>query len=267
MKRLLATTATLSLLAGGAYADAFTDQLVAKFQDMGFTFIEVQDGISQVKIEGVKGNTQLEVIYDRATGRILKQEQERAEAEDIGRTGVRIRQRDRDFVRVSTAPSPDSLVDTDAIVSDLRADGYNFIEIKRGPTQTKIEAIRGNEELEIVYDNATGDVLKREVGRADADEIGRTGIEIDTEDRDFVGDRRRGDDDHDDDDDRSGSNSGSGSHDDDDDDDHDNSGPGSSSSGSGSSGSDDDDDDDDNSGSGSSSSGSGSSGSSDDDDK
>ena len=243
MKRTLATAAAVANWAGGAQADAFTDQVVDRFQGMGFTFIEVQDGISQVKIEGVRGNTQLEVIFDRATGRILKQEQEPAEARDIGRTGVRIRQRNRDFVRVSSTPSLDSAVDTDAVVAGLRADGYDFIEVKRGPTQTKVEATRGNRQIEIVYDNATGQVLKRETGLADPDDIGRSGIEIATRDRDFLsGGGSRGRDDDDDDDDNSGSgSSGSGSG---------SSGSGSSGSGSGS-----------NSGSGSSNSGSGSSGS------
>jgi hypothetical protein len=244
MKRTLLATAALTLWAGTAMADAFTDGVVAKFQEMGFAFIEVQDGLTQVKVEGIKGSTQLEVIYDRATGRILKQEQGRAEAENVGRSGVQIRERNRDFLRVPVSLSAGSAVDTEALISDLRSQGYDFIEVKRGPTQTKVEATRGGEQLEIVFDNATGEVLKREVGRADARDIGRSGIEIDTEDRDFVGDRRGRGGDHDDHDnnDNSGhgsSNSGSGSS---------NSGSGSSNSGSGSS----------NSGSGSSNSGSGS---------
>lgn len=266
MLKTILPAATLAAFCGGAaFADAFTDQAIAKFQDMGFDFIEVQDGISQLKIEGIKGTQQLEVVYDKSSGRILKQEQERADARDIGRTGVSVRQRNRNFVDAPSAPPSGTAVDTDGIVAELRAEGYDFIEIKRGPTQTKVEAIRGNRELEIVYDNETGQVLKRETGIADSSDVGRTGIEIDTEDRDFVGDRRRAsrddDDDNrgrgrgaDDDDDDYDDNSGRGSGDDDDDDDD--------NSGSGSGGNDDDDDD--NSGSGSSSSGSGS-GASDDD--
>ena len=98
MKHTLLATAALTLWAGTALADAFTDGVVAKFQEMGFTFIEVKDGPTQVKVEGIKGSTQLEVIYDRATGRILKQEQHRAEAENVGRSGVQIDSEDRDFL-------------------------------------------------------------------------------------------------------------------------------------------------------------------------
>jgi hypothetical protein len=136
---------------------------------------------------------------------------------------------------------------TDSIVANLQDLGYEFIEIKNGPTQVKVEAIRGTDKLELIYDRTTGDILKRERERAEADEIGRSGVQIDTRNKDFIDGRddddddgdddrsgRRGGDDDDDDDDRSGSGGGDDDHDDDDhddddDDDHD----------------DDDDDDDD----------------------
>lgn len=139
----------------------------------------------------------------------------------------------------------------DKVVSMMRDLGYTFVEVKRGPTQLKAEGVKGTEKLEVIYDLATGRILKREQERADADEIGRVGFQFDVRDRDFLdagddddrndddGGRGRGNDDgHNDHDD----NSGSGSH---------NSGSGSSNSGSGSS----------KSGSGSGSSGSGKSGS------
>ena len=52
---------------------------------------------------------------------------------------------------------------TDRLVQELQTDGYTRIEVKTGPTQTKVEAIRGTEKVEFVYDNATGTILKREV--------------------------------------------------------------------------------------------------------
>ena len=147
---------------------------------------------------------------------------------------------------------------TDAIVTNLQDLGYGFIEIQSGISQVKVEATRGTDKLEVIYDRATGAILKQENEPAEAEDIGRSGVKIRNRDRDFL--RDSDDDDRDDDDDdnsESGSsNSGSGSNDDRGDDDDDNSGSGSSNSGSGSS--DDRDDDDDNSGSGSSSSGSGS---------
>jgi len=146
----------------------------------------------------------------------------------------------------------------DAVVKNFQDMGYQFIEIERGRTQLKAEGVRGGEELEVVYDLATGRIIRQERSRADASYLGRSGLEISSRDRDFVGgdrlgrgrddfddddddddDRRRDDvDDDDDDDDRSSSGS---SRDDNDDDDDDSSGG---SSGSGSDDNDDDDDDD-----------------------
>jgi hypothetical protein len=161
----------------------------------------------------------------------------------------------------------------DAVVKNFQDLGYSFVEVERGPSQISFEGVRGTEELEVIYDTATGQIIKQETGRADPEYLGRTGVEIGSSDENFVGNddddddddrsgRDRDDDDEDDDDDRSGrdrddddddDNSGSGSGRDDDDRDDDNSG----------SGSDDDDDDDD---SGSDDSGSDDSGSDDSDD-
>ena len=170
----------------------------------------------------------------------------------------------------------------DAVVKNLQDLGYEYIEIERGQTQLKAEGVRGNRDIEVIYDLATGQIIKQESGRADSDYIGRSGVEIDVANRDFVGDdssgRSRDDsdddnDDDDDDDDRSSSrddddddddrSSSSSSRDDDDDDDDHSSSSGSSSS---SSSDDSDDDNDDDDSSGSSSSGSSGGGSDDNDD-
>ena len=94
----LPVAVAFALWAGAANADQFTDDVVAKFQELGFDYIEVKEGISQVKVEAVQGNRKYEVIYDRATGKILKQENERADADEIGRSGVDIDRRNRDFL-------------------------------------------------------------------------------------------------------------------------------------------------------------------------
>ena len=118
-------------------------------------------------------------------------------------------------------------ITTDAIVSDFQAQGFTRVEVKVGPTQMKVEAIRGAEKVEVIYDIASGAVLKREVGTVGALENTTPGVQIRDRGRDFL---RDGDDDSNDDDDSDDDDSD----DDDSDDDND----------------DDDDDDDDNSGSG-----------------
>ena len=90
-------------------------------------------------------------------------------------------------------------VDTDALVADLQQQGYSWIEVKRGPTQIEVEAVRGTKKIETVYDIATGAVLDHETDRASRREQSRTGVKVRDSLRDF---EDRDDDDHWDDDDR-----------------------------------------------------------------
>ena len=83
---------------------------------------------------------------------------------------------------------------TDTVVTDLTALGYTRIEIKTGPTQMKVEAIRRTEKLEVIYDIESGDILKQEIETVDAGDDIAPGVDISTDDEDFVD----GDDDEDD---------------------------------------------------------------------
>jgi Mg-chelatase subunit ChlI len=93
-------------------------------------------------------------------------------------------------------------IDPQALADAYIAEGYTYVEVKVGPTQTKLEAIRGDRKVEVIYDNETGAVLKQEFEDADADDQGRTGTSIRTEDKDFLDDDDdEGVDDEDDEDD------------------------------------------------------------------
>ena len=48
------------------------------------------------------------------------------------------------------------------------AKGYTFVEVKVGPTQTKVEAIMGSTKVEVVYDNETDEIIKQETETARA---------------------------------------------------------------------------------------------------
>jgi len=74
----------------------------------GYSAVEVTVGRSQVKVEGIRGGQKVEAVYDSATGAILKQEAGATEAGDDIRNGILVRQRDRDFVRVSAVGRDDS---------------------------------------------------------------------------------------------------------------------------------------------------------------
>ena len=109
------------------------------------------------------------------------------------------------------------------VVRSYQEAAYNHIEVKEGPTQIKVEAIKDGVVIEVVYDKVSGEVIKTESRNASADETGRTGVELRTTREDFISD---GEDDRDDEDsgDDSGDDSDDDSSDDSDDDSNDNSG-------------------------------------------
>jgi hypothetical protein len=100
---------------------------------------------------------------------------------------------------------------TQDVIDGLNAQGYTRVEVKVGPTQTKVEAIRGTEKLEVVYDNASGSTLKSEVGTVEAGDDTAPGVSIRNRKNDFVDGADDGDEDENDDND--GSDDGDGDHD------------------------------------------------------
>lgn len=139
-----------------------------------------------------------------------------------------------------TASAAFAAIDGNALAEAYLAEGYDFVEVKVGLTQTKVEAIKGNAKFEVIYDNETQAIIKREKETADSDDLGREGKQVRNVNRDFEDDddrKGRGRDDDDEDDDSDDDNGRGGRDDDSDhDDDHDSD--------------DDDDGDDDNSGTG-----------------
>ncbi len=113
--------------------------------------------------------------------------------------------------------------DVDAVTQQFVADGYTRVEVKIGPTQAKIEAIKDGIKVEVIYDLATGNVLKRETEAVDSDDNTTPGVFVRNRSGDFVGPSDDSDDDLDDDDGGldDDSNSGSGDSDDNSDDDSD----------------------------------------------
>ena len=89
-------------------------------------------------------------------------------------------------------------VTAEGLIAGLQAEGYGWVEVKRGPTQFEVEAVRGREKVEMVIDAATGNVLHRETERADRDDRARSGTEIRERSRDFVDAKGRELDDDDD---------------------------------------------------------------------
>ncbi len=126
-----------------------------------------------------------------------------------------------------TAGTAFAAIDGNALADSYLAKGYDFVEVKVGPTQTKVEAIKGTTKVEVIYDNETQEIIKSEQETAEGDEVGRTGKQVRTVNRDFERDDggrrggRGGRDDDDDDDDRDDDDSDDDDSDDDDRDDDD----------------------------------------------
>lgn len=97
MKRLMLLTTALIFAGNLAMAAVTANDLVTTYQAQGYTTIEVKTGLTQIKVEAIQGRAKVEVIYDAATGAILKQETSRARAGDAGQ-GVELSTVARDFL-------------------------------------------------------------------------------------------------------------------------------------------------------------------------
>ena len=112
-------------------------------------------------------------------------------------------------------------IDGNQLADDYLAEGYTYVEVKVGPTTTKVEAVKEGIKVEVIYDNETFEILKQEQEAADAEYLGRTGKEVETTKRDFEKkeDHHGGKGAKDDDDDHDSGHDGKDDDDDDDDDD------------------------------------------------
>ncbi|MCR9109935.1 PepSY domain-containing protein [Marivita sp. XM-24bin2] len=98
MRKKLISAVIVTFAGTMTFAQSATDQIINDLTGQGFERIEIDNGVAQIKVEAIRGIQKLEVVYDRATGNILKQEIERVDSDDDTRPGVEIRDRDRDFV-------------------------------------------------------------------------------------------------------------------------------------------------------------------------
>ncbi len=137
-------------------------------------------------------------------------------------------------------------INPETLAQDYLAAGYSYVEVTTGPTQTKLEAVKGNRKVEVIYDNASREVIKQEFERADAEYLGKSGVEIERATRDFEDDLDDDESDDEDDDDENDDDENDDDENDDDenDDDENDDDESDDSSGSNSGGGDDDEGDD-----------------------
>ena len=87
-----------------------------------------------------------------------------------------------------------------ALAQDYAAAGFAHIEIKTGPTQTKVEAWSTTTRIEVIHDNRTGAVLKTESEMLGSTAGVTPGVSVRARDKDFVDATRHAGRDDDDDD-------------------------------------------------------------------
>ena len=113
--RKLALAAALMFVGGAAFGQAITaESVIADYTAQKFSRIEVRDGVTQIKVEAFRstdaGMEKVEVIFDKATGKILKTETGPAGFWENKSADVRLRTVERDFLRLD---SDDDSVDDD----------------------------------------------------------------------------------------------------------------------------------------------------------
>ncbi len=95
--RLMMFTAALALSTTMAVAAITTKDVMATYQAQAYTFIRIKEGPTQIKVEAIKNGVKVEVVYDKETGAVLKEETETAGLFEAGRKGAFVRQVGRDF--------------------------------------------------------------------------------------------------------------------------------------------------------------------------
>lgn len=83
-------------------------------------------------------------------------------------------------------------VDVNALAADLQAQGFTRIEMRETPNQLKVEAIRGTEKVETIYDKSTGAVLKTETEKVGVFENTSPGVTLQQRNRDFLKAQKQG---------------------------------------------------------------------------
>lgn len=88
---------------------------------------------------------------------------------------------------------------TDTVVADLEAQGYTGIKVKQGAAQIKVDAFRGGEAMEAVYDAETGAVLRQQTEAVEPDDDVSATLRVVEVGYDFFDEDERDDHDHEDD--------------------------------------------------------------------
>lgn len=89
--RMLLLSAAMIVSAGIAQAAITVNDVVQSYQGAAFTSIEVTESPAFIKVEAIKDGVKLEIVYDKASGDVIRREQRAASASDATKSGVEVR--------------------------------------------------------------------------------------------------------------------------------------------------------------------------------
>ena len=95
--KLMICTAAFAFTASMAAAAITANDVVKSYQDAAFTYIEVKDGPTQIKVEAIKEGVKVEAVYDKDTGDVLSSESHKVAAGEAGLSGVEVKNVGGDF--------------------------------------------------------------------------------------------------------------------------------------------------------------------------
>ena len=106
--KLMLCTAAFAFAGSMASAAITANDVVKSYQDAAYTYIEVKDGLTQIKVEAIKDGVKVEAVYDKATGDVLKTESHNVSAGEAGLSGVEVDTVSDDFADQPSGSDDDS---------------------------------------------------------------------------------------------------------------------------------------------------------------
>ena len=95
--RLMIFTAAVACTATMAAAAITSTDVVSTYRANNFTYIEVKESPTQIKVEAIKDAMYIEVVYEKSSGAVLSSETGAASVDDAAQVGVSVVQVEKDF--------------------------------------------------------------------------------------------------------------------------------------------------------------------------
>ena len=207
--RLMLFTAVAALTGNMAHASVNPQALADQYVADGYTYVEVEQSPTQIRVEAIRGESLIEVIYLTETGEILSSEAQPIDDGDVLPTGIELKVTDEDFLDEdpvlveeedvedadpvlveedadeAEAIEADAAIGAEELAADYADDGFTYVQVEQGPTQTSVEAIKGDTLIEVVYLTETGEILSSEAQPINVEDVRPTGVEIKMTDEDY----------------------------------------------------------------------------------